>query len=88
MIPVHVLLGGNNVMYKYKVLCYIPNVKAIILGKTLLYIFLMFFFFLLVLIFTHTCAAGTCTYKNIRSTRTIRPIKMEEKLTLILDTCI
>ena len=80
---IHVLLGGNNVMYKYKVLRYIPNVKEIILGKTLLYIFLMFFFFLLVLIFTHTCAAGT--YKNIRSTRTIRPIKMEEKFTLTLD---
>ena len=53
-IYIHVLLGDSNVMYKYKVLCYIPNAKEIVLSKTLLYICLMFFFLLLVLIFSHT----------------------------------
>ena len=78
----HVLLGDSNVMYKYKVLCYIPNAKEIVSSKTLLYICLMFLFLLLVLVFSHTCSR---TYKSIRSTRTIRLNKMNAKWTLTLD---
>ena len=33
---VHILLGDSNIMYKYKVLCYIRNTKEIVLSKTLL----------------------------------------------------